>query len=465
MILNCPQKLKHFFQKLFCRYSLTETQREYIKTIVCAIILNSGISMTIIGKTLSGFQRNKSSVSRVFQRESFTTDELAWKSAFLLIHETYAALSKKKQKIPWVLDIDTTHRSRFGKLLENLISNHGEKSKSRTYAFIWGMLLAPNGTRISLPCPIWLTPKFAKIENLERKTQPELTVELIKELSAKLKEENLSIRVVVVADSAFECKKLWAICRKLCWPLITSCDEGRCLGSEGAKASRIPNAKVHQEMQNLPIQHQRFYPFDVVGIQERSDKKTHPKKDGDTSHIYAYSQKRLRIANIGTCKVVRSHKLRFWSQDEATAPVKVLLCSDFTLSAKEVISYFSLRWQIELFFREQKSDFPFNKFCAHDFRSCWKFVDLLCVAFNFLEFFRIQIIKEPDLSTSDCYNSLATMRTRGLKLLFQRHAWADDLTWLYERSKTPFGFRRIREALSSLKIPFHNFELFQKNEN
>ena len=113
MLCNCPQKLQSFFQKLFWQYQIPKKYRGYVKATVMAILFNLTISTKSIGSSSIDFQRNKSSVSRVFRDQFFFTDELAWQSALLSIRETYSCLTPDQQITPCILIFDTTHRSRF----------------------------------------------------------------------------------------------------------------------------------------------------------------------------------------------------------------------------------------------------------------------------------------------------------------------------------------------------------------
>ena len=120
MLHGCPKILQEFFQIVFSRFPMTKAQRQYSKAAVCAILLHIKVTEHRIGETLEGFQRNKSSVSKMFRNQRYSTDELAWTSAMVLVEKTYKKVKKSKRlkRKPWILVIDTTHRRRFGKLFK-----------------------------------------------------------------------------------------------------------------------------------------------------------------------------------------------------------------------------------------------------------------------------------------------------------------------------------------------------------
>lgn len=463
MIFSLPLELQRYFQLIFIAFQLmSEEQRGYVKATVCAMLLHPGkVSMRIIGCMLSNFQRHKSSVSKMFSKAHFFTRDVAWTSTILICNMAYKQTPINQQG-KWLLIFDSTYRSRCGKQLDNMIENHGESTRKRTYAFVWTILITPSGIRIALPALMWLSKQCAKKEHVSHKTQPQLATLALKYLSARLQKAKIDFQLIIVADSGFECKALWELCKKhnensvYKWTLITSCSADRCLGSNGPKASRRAGEKVHDAIQQAPLSGWRKLNIDSqTGIELRSQKKI--RKAGSPC-LYNYGQKMLRVADIGDCNVVISYKLKDSSQDERQATVRVLLCNNPDFSSAQIIAYYSCRWEIETFFREQKSDLAFRHFEAINYLSCWRFVDLLTVAFNFLEFYRLTLLESPDFTLVDSQESLRWVRSKGLKELFQRNAFTDNLLWLSERFKTAFGQRRIMKAFESLKMPLKIFQ-------
>lgn len=453
---------------------MTPEQRGYAKATVIAILFcREKITMELIGSILPDFQRNKSSVSRMYSHAHFFTQDIAWQSVMIVckLAHKQIPIGQRGTRRPWILIFDSTHRTRFGKLLDNLISTHGENSKKRFYAFVWPLLISPSGVRITLPPMMWLSRSYAKQHHRKHQTQPRLAATTLRYLAAKLKKANLDFNLVILADSAFDCKELWQICQKhnqtslYFWTIITSSSRERCLGSNGPKASRLAGQKVLNVMYNQPlVRKKKLDPFQLTGIPLRSRQKfSHNKRQKTSSStVYSYAQKQLRVADIGDANVVLSYKLKDRSQHESQAPWRILLCNNHFMSAEEIICYYSMRWEIETFFREQKSNFAFKHFQAHNHKACSRFVDLLCLSFNFLEFDRIQLLEHPDPTLLDSQQELNWLRTKGLTEIFKRQAAADSIKWLFERLQTPFGIRRLRKALLKLKMPLKIFELLHQ---
>src|SRR5262249_12622087 len=95
-----------------------------------------------------------------------------------------------------------------------------------------------------------------------------------------------------------------------------------------------------------------------------------------TQRRYAVAARRAAVAHLGTCLIVASYKENprvelepgqnadWWACHRASVPydrhrrprpkrwqAKVLACTDPTASARQVVEWYEVRWQIELFFR------------------------------------------------------------------------------------------------------------------
>jgi len=379
----------------------------------------------------------------------------------ILCNMAYKKIPISKKKCPWILIFDTTYRTRFGKLLKNLIGTHRENSKKRFFPCVWSILITPTGERISLPCPAWYSKEYAKENDLTYKSQPQLAVLITRWLGERLSNLKINNDLVIVVDSAFNCSALWKLSiahngkNKNTWTIITSCSKNRCLGYSGLKSSRIQGAKVHEQFPRECVQKStKINISECTGINVRSQRKL---QFPQGSCFYRYANQQLRISEIGDSNVVMSYKLQQSDQHLHLASIKFLLCSNLEFSSEKIISYYAFRWEVETFFREQKSDLAFNDFQAWNPSSCYRFIDHLTLSFNFLEFYRIHLIETSDSIIVEDEQSLPYIRTRLLKETFRRQAFADQLHCLLDRIKTFYGIRRLRKALESLKIPFENF--------
>ncbi len=81
--------------------------------------------------------------------------------------------------------------------------------------------------------------------------------------------------------------------------------------------------------------------------------------------------------------------------------VKILMTNDLRLSVRDVIELYSLRWQIELFFKELKSTLGFHQYQFQKFEPVEAWAELALTAFMYLEWYRVQQMSRRDLSDEE----------------------------------------------------------------
>ena len=81
--------------------------------------------------------------------------------------------------------------------------------------------------------------------------------------------------------------------------------------------------------------------------------------------------------------------------------VKILMTNDQRLSVRDVVELYSLRWQIELFFKELKSTLGFHQYQFQKFEPVEGWVELALTAFMYLEWYRVQQMSRRDLSDEE----------------------------------------------------------------
>ena len=73
---------------------------------------------------------------------------------------------------------------------------------------------------------------------------------------------------------------------------------------------------------------------------------------------------------------------------------KVLACTDATATARQVVEWYEVRWQIEIFFREIKSRMQFGCYVLKKFEAVERYLDLLMMGFLLLEHERLCEMRE-----------------------------------------------------------------------
>jgi hypothetical protein len=129
-----------------------------------------------------------------------------------------------------------------------------------------------------------------------------------------------------------------------------------------------------------------------------------------TFRRYVIAARRANVSKLGSCLIVASYKENpkiellngesdDWSdyrrrlvegrKKHKKRPSRwhgmVLACTDPTLTAREVVEWYEIRWQIELFFRELKSRMQMRCYVLMKFEAVERYLDLLLTGFLVLE--------------------------------------------------------------------------------
>ena len=114
---------------------------------------------------------------------------------------------------------------------------------------------------------------------------------------------------------------------------------------------------------------------------------------GTKAHVYHAFSEILCVSGLGDTRIVYS-----WKKSKNKSSFIVLLCSDENTNVRKIIEYYSLRWQIEIFFRELKSHLGLEDFTGQDFKAYERYVDLCLISFLTLENYRLEKLQ----STKSC---------------------------------------------------------------
>ena len=138
--------------------------------------------------------------------------------------------------------------------------------------------------------------------------------------------------------------------------------------------------------------------------------------------------------------------------------VKIRMTNATHLSVREVIELYSLRWQIELFFKELKSTLGFDQYQFQRFESVEGWLELALTAFLYLEWYRAQQLKRRGLSEQD-KSWWRQQRTHGLCQAVRLASEQAELEYLAERLKTPGGIAKLKRVLRDSFAPEYRAKL------
>jgi len=253
-----------------------------------------------------------------------------------------------------------------------------------------GLLLTEWGMRIPLPRRSYYTQEYCARHGRRYRTQVHLAAAMLGDI--RLPDD---VELTVVFDSAFDAEVIHRACRRGGFRAVFPIDPNRTLsagpaveaaGLRGQKVVHWTRSWTRNEFTLLELQYANE--GHVFVRRRHRDNLRLPK----THRRYAIAARRATVSCLGACLVVASYKENpgvglvagqsadWW--DYHRAPVicrkrgrpapqrwhgKVLACTDPAATARQVVEWYEVRWQIEIFFREIKSRMQFGCYVLQEF--------------------------------------------------------------------------------------------------
>jgi hypothetical protein len=415
-----PYKIKHFSENMM--KNLPSTKKEILPGYLASLILNNNrkVSLTGLGKTILESSKFKTTVSLFFKGKRFYSRKYYLSMVRALLMEL--KLRKIKGKTVLIIDGCCTKRG-ANTLIENANQYRKKQSNSKSrstksHMFVKGLVILPNGLRIPAPRYSYYTKGYCKKYKLPYKTQHQLAAMMIEEVNSLFKSENL----VVIADGFFDSQLMFSTCRGLGATFIVPADSARIYIKKGHRR------KLHKRA------YYRSHEQKTFGIQKGDEKFT---KEHSRYHnpgakkkdFYKAKSENLEISGLGDILVTFSWKKRNRKYDKRS--LKVLLCSNPHMSTEEILELYALRWQIEIFFRELKSDLGLSDFSGRSFKAFERYVDLILMSYLFLEWYRLTSLKK--VRSMKDKGRLKKARTRFLISCIKEEATSDTKKFLLEK--------------------------------
>jgi hypothetical protein len=121
---------------------------------------------------------------------------------------------------------------------------------------------------------------------------------------------------------------------------------------------------------------------------------------------------------------------------------KVLLTNRADWGAARVVSAYAVRWQVEQFFKEMKSDLGLSRYRVRSFAEVEGWVQVCCIAFVYLEWYRLR--RRGESARPEWWWRL---RTRGLIIQVQQESEWSDLEQIATALDTEEGRAHLRACL------------------
>jgi hypothetical protein len=353
---------------------------------------------------------------------------------FFLLDQTCS--SRQGSKTPNTFSTgNRSRRPRKGRRYSNK-----KNARKRCHAFVCGLLLMPSGRRIPYR-KSYYTQEYAAHKQRPFRTQAELGAALIDELDLPQ-----GVEVVVLGDTAYEAKVVQQACLRKGFTWVAPCNAERVL--EGPK----PRPQVRSLLEQISAK--RFVAVqvrpatDLYALQRRWSVCRRDRQN--SGRTYWVCKQRQLIRSVGEVSVFVSTTKKPQPGQPLHEP-KILLSNDLNLSPREAVLRYTLRWQVELFFKEMKSVLGMVDYRVRDFTRVERWVDLALMTFLYLEWYRD---KQRRCATDEKMRSWwEAQRAAGLCRAVRQEAQARERRWLAQRLRTPGGCTRLRRLLQAACPP------------
>jgi hypothetical protein len=440
MVADTVPSLKRWVGAL----GLKDSTKLLVIRMIVAFLLHAGrMSCLRAGGAVRCEARHRAQISRFLSRSRWK--KLDFNSTLrkrLLELETGDGL--------FIYIIDATLTSQSGKNTENTFSTgnrrrrpckgrrYGKTKRARKncHSFTTGLLITPSGVRIPFSKPYY-THEYCEKKGLVHRTTAEAAADLIRELPLP---EDASVKVL--GDTAYDAEVVRDACADRNYSWIFPCNPERVLA--GPKGARPKVRSLLKDWSKWSRQTLRLTPGQgAYAVYRRlSSHRIGPKAKVRTYYVH---QERQAVHSVGEVLLVFSTTNK--TLETATPDdVKILMTNDRRLSVRDVVELYSLRWQIELFFKELKSTLGFHQYRFQKFEPVEGWMELALTTFMYLEWYRVQQMSRRDLSEEQ-KRWWRHQRTYGLCQAVRSASEQNELKYIADRLETPGGTRKLKQII------------------
>jgi hypothetical protein len=361
-------------------------------------------------------------------------------------------VAKETKRGKWLFLIDATLVSQAGKKTQNTYStgNRGRNpAKKRRYnkkkvvykrvhSFTFGLLISPSGIRIPMEIPHYTT-EYCQTHGREHQTTAEAAASMIRTLPLPANAE-----VVVIGDTAYDAEFVRNACDEKGYTWIFPANPERVY--EGPKGQRPKLRSRLKDWTSLSLKTIRLRASTGKYAKYRrlSKWRVGPKTKPRVYYAFQEIQAVRRVGRVQLVFSTMKPDLKTATPDD----VKILMTNAVDMSVTEVIELYSLRWQIELFFKELKSTLGFAQYSFQDFLAVKAWVETAITTVLFLEQKRIKHMQDRRLS-QESRRWWESQRLHGLCHAYRQQCDASELRYLSDRLKTSGGIAKLKRLLTN----------------
>jgi hypothetical protein len=423
---------------------LKDSARALVIRMVVAFVLHAGrMSCLRAAGSVRCEVRHRAQISRFLARPR-------WRKLDINAILRQSLLEREAADGLFVFIIDATLTSQAGKKTANTYSTGNRKRRPRKgrrygktkhavkncHSFTMGLLITPSGLRIPLSKP-YHTREYCQAKRLAHRTTAEAAADLIRELP--LPE---GAQVVVLGDTAYDAEVVRQACGARGYSWIVPCNPERVLA--GPKGHRPKVRSLLKDWSQWSRRTLRLAPGQgpYAVYRRLSPHRIGPKAKPRTYDVH---QERQQVHSVGEVRLVFSttkNHLKTATPDD----VKILMTNNLRLAVRDVVELYSLRWQIELFFKELKSTLGFAQYQFQNFDAVEGWSELALTTFLYLEQYRVRQLSRRDLSDEE-KRWWRHQRTYGLCQAVRLASEQKELEFLADRLETPGGTQKLKRII------------------
>jgi DDE family transposase len=424
--------------------------KAYVISFLAGFVSRVGrMSASQAGQAIRTQARHRANVVRFLASQGWRGDWCGLERVAQLVLEAEAACGGT-----WALLLDQTLVGQQGHKTENTFSTGNRKrrpckgrrfqkykyARKSCHCFVMGLLLTPSGIRI--PCwRSYYTETYCAEKKKPYRKQTELAAELI---AAALVPERAD--VVVLGDTAFDAECIRDACAARNFKWIVPMNPERVLAGPKGKRPRVRSLlEKFSASQFAPV---RLTPGQGRFVAQRRIARCRLGPKVKTRTWYVHEERR-KVHSVGEVQLVFSAK----EEPKRGKPVqveKILMTNDCTRSVAEVVELYTLRWQIELFFKELKSTLGFHQYRLRSFVKVETWVALCLLTFLYLEWYRASQLRKRDLTSKE-KAWWRWQRTYGLTMAVRDQAEEAELSCLANWARTRSGLKKLKRLLRSAR--------------
>jgi hypothetical protein len=432
------------FKRFVSQTSLNDFARHMVIRMALAFMLHRGrMSCSSAAGVIASESIHRGQLTRFLARPRWQKDDFnePLRAALLQMEATRGR---------FVFIVDATLFSQAGKKTENTYStgnrqrrpkqgrryNHKKVHRKNVHSFTFGLLITPSGYRIPFQIPHY-TKEYCQKKGLQHRTTAEAAADMIRLLPL-----DEGADVVVLGDTAYDAEVVHEACAKRGYEWIVPPNPERVY--EGIKGQRPKLRSRLKDWTGLSLKTIRLQPSTgkYADYRRISRYRLGPKQK---PRVYYAHQEKLDVRSVGRVQLVFSTTKQ--DQKKATPDdVKILMTSATEMSMTEVIELYSVRWQIELFFKELKSTLGVGQYQFERFEAVEAWMNCAITAVLFLEHERAKRLQDRRLS-EDRRRWWTAQRLHGLCEAYRQECVEGELKYMSDRLKTSGGLKKMKTLI------------------